>query len=290
MAGESDPKRRSSGARGIAGILARPDARGLSLPGASSLAPTLRHPLGEWLRHGIAEEIEHKRLLPWLAVAFGAGILLGFSADGPPPIWPALLAGAACALLACKARAHLGRYACLVGAAGLFFGFAAAILRMDGIDAAPLARPLVAKLSGYVEAVEERANGGGRVTLRVVRMDKLDEASRPRRVRVTTKTLDDLKPGDAVEFSARLLPPPEAARPGGYDFARDAYFRGLSAVGSVSGKIARVALPEPGLSLRLDAWVDRARNALTDRIARSIGGQPGAVAAALVTAKRGLID
>jgi hypothetical protein len=38
------------------------------------------------------------------------------------------------------------------------------------------------------------------------------------------------------------------------------------------------------------AEVDRARNALTRRIAEAIGGQAGAVGAALVTGKRGLID
>lgn len=276
--------------RGVAGALARPGVAGLPLSGAANLLPVLPQVVGEWLRPGIADEIENRRLLPWLAVVFGIGILLGFAADGPPSIWPALIAGSACIGFAYRSRAHLGRYVLLVGLAGLSFGFAATILRIASVDAAPLARPLVAKVSGYVEAVEARSNGGGRVTLLVVQMDKLDGAARPRRVRVTMKSLGDLKPGDAVQLSARLLPPPEAARPGGYDFARDAYFRGLSAVGSISGKVTKVALDEPGLSLRLAAGVDRARNALTDRIARSIGGQAGAVAAALVTGKRGLID
>jgi competence protein ComEC len=90
----------------------------------------------------------------------------------------------------------------------------------------------------------------------------------------------------------RLLPPPEAARPGGYDFARDAYFKGIGAVGSVSGRLARIEPPPspPGFSLRLAAAVDRARNVLTAEIARTIGGSAGAVSAALITGKRGLID
>ena len=44
----------------------------------------------------------------------------------------------------------------------------------------------------------------------------------------------------------------------------------------------------PGTA-RINAWIDRGRNALTKRIAGVIGGPQGAVAAALVTGKRGLI-
>ena len=84
---------------------------------------------------------------------------------------------------------------------------------------------------------------------------------------------------------------PEAARPGGYDFARDAYFNRIGAVGSLTGKVEIRAPPSaPPYDLALNAAIDRARNALTRRIADVIGGQAGAVAAALVTGKRGLID
>jgi competence protein ComEC len=111
-------------------------------------------------------------------------------------------------------------------------------------------------------------------------------------VRVTVRSLAGVQPGDYVTGTARLLPPPEAARPGGYDFARDAYFRRIGAVGSVSGKLSAVEPPPVprDLSLRFAAALDRARNALTSRIAATIGGQAGAVAAALVTGKRGLIE
>jgi competence protein ComEC len=80
-------------------------------------------------------------------------------------------------------------------------------------------------------------------------------------------------------------------RPGGYDFARDAYFRGIGAVGSLVGKVEVGAPAQPlSWSLRLAAGIDAARNAFTRRITEAIGGQAGAVAAALVTGKRGLIS
>jgi competence protein ComEC len=110
------------------------------------------------------------------------------------------------------------------------------------------------------------------------------------RVRATVRDLQGVKPGDFVAAQGRFLPLPEAARPGGYDFARDAYFNGIGAVGSLSGKIEVRAPPAPpALNLAVTAAIDRARNALTRLIADVIGGQAGAVAAALVTGKRGLI-
>src|SRR3712207_8326798 len=48
------------------------------------------------------------------------------------------------------------------------------------------------------------------------------------------RDLQGVKPGDFVAAQGRFLPLPEAARPGGYDFARDAYFNGIGAVGSLS--------------------------------------------------------
>ncbi len=267
----------------------RPSATGRA---RSHAGPAASATAGAWLRHCVLHEIENRRLFPWLAVAYGLGILLAFAADGPLSLAPPLVAASGAGALAYLGRAHLGRWIVLVGAAGLFVGFATAALRLWTVEAPILQRQTVTPIEGFVETVEERAAGGGRIVLRVTRMDKVEEATRPPRIRVTLRSLDGVGPGDHVAGTARLLPPPEAARPGGYDFARDAYFRGLGAVGSISGKLKRADPPSagPDLSLRVAAMIDRARNALTTRIAATIGGQAGAVSAALVTGKRGLID
>ena len=53
--------------------------------------------------------------------------------------------------------------------------------------------------------------------------------------------------GTYVRFKARLFPPARASLPGGYDFARDAWFARLGAVGSVLGRIEVVRrLSGPG--------------------------------------------
>ncbi|HYF56036.1 MAG TPA: ComEC/Rec2 family competence protein [Salinarimonas sp.] len=235
-------------------------------------------------------ELERRRLFPWIAVAFGAGVLLFFAAEGRPALW-APAAGLALATAGAVGLRHrVGALALCVALAAAFAGFAAGVLRLRAVEAPIIERITIAALSGFVEEVEERP-AGGRLTIRVSAIEGLTAERLPRRVRVTIRDARGLAAGDFLEGRARLLPLPEAARPGGYDFARDAYFKGLGAVGSFLGAPRKAAPPRPpDPALRLAAAIDRARNEVTARIAGVIGGQAGAVAAALVTGKRGLID
>lgn len=275
-----------------------PQGRGIARPFAASL-PLVRmwdlrpavvaDALGRRVAAAIRREAEERRLFPWLAVAYGLGILAAFAADGPLSRWPPLVAGAMAATGAAAARGRPVLFCALVALTAVALGFACAVVRVEGVAAPILARMTIAKFEGVVENVEERASGG-RIVLRVTALDKVEPASRPTRIRVGARSLDGIRPGDAVAGTARLLPPPEAARPGGYDFARDVYFRGIGAVGSVSGRLRRIDPGHLDLGLRATAAIDMARNVLTRRIADSIGGQAGAVAAALITGKRALID
>jgi competence protein ComEC len=243
------------------------------------------------LRGGIAREAEQRRLFPWLAVAFGAGIVVFFTAtDGTPSLAAPLIAAALCLGLTPLLQARPVWLGVVLGLAAAFLGFAAGVWRVASVAGPVLARTTIAPLTGVVEALDER-EGGARLIVRVESFGDLSEAARPRRVRVSYRTAQVLRPGDSLRATARLLPPPEAARPGGYDFARDAYFRGIGAVGSLTGKVEVLPPSAPlATELRLGASIDEARNVLTRRITEAIGGQAGAVAAALVTGKRGLIS
>jgi competence protein ComEC len=252
--------------------------------------PALSDAIWPWFRACLAYEAEQRRLFPWLSVAFGAGIALAFAADGPLAPW-APLGGALCA--AGAALVVRGRPVSLAVALALVMaclGFLAAVMRMAMVEAPILTRITIGSVSGFVESLEERGSGG-RLVLVSPKLDRVAAESWPTRIRVSARSLAGIKPGDYVRGTMRLLPLPEASSPGGYDFARDAYFRGIGAVGSVSGRLVTVDPPAaPSLSLRVAAGIDGARNALTARIAETIGGQAGAVAAALITGKRGLID
>ncbi len=242
------------------------------------------------LRRAIAQEQARRTGFLWLPVAFATGIALYFAANSEPNFAYALTL----ALMATTAGIGLGpgRAAGLtcIGLAALAFGFVAASWRTEQVAAPFLTQGIIAPLSGIVEIVEERVQGP-RLTIRVETLGDLPQDRRPVLVRASLRSASGIRPGDHITATARLLPPPQAARPGGYDFAREAFFQQIGAVGSIVGTVRiSAAKAQAGLQQRFWQELDRARNDVTRRIADAYGGQGGAVAAALVTGKRGLID
>lgn len=280
----ASPERRSA-LRAVAGILpARlpPVALG-SLPLAERLQA-----LRDWFVASLVQEAERRRPFLWLPVAMGFGILLYFAADREPALWAPLSGFVLSGGLAVALRLRPAAAAVCIAFAAAFAGFAAGVWRTSDIAAPMLERPRIGKITGFVESVEAR-DAGARLVLVVTDIAGVPPESRPKRVRVNIRG-GAVAPGDHIAGTARLLPPPGPARAGGYDFGRDAFFRGIGAVGSIAGKIALVPAPHPlPWRLALDVEIDKARNILTQRIASVGGGQGGAVAAALVTGKRGLI-
>lgn len=233
-----------------------------------------------------AEEEAHRRPALWLPVAAGVGAILSLAAEREPSLW---LAGAGFALfagLAARLRSHRAGFALALMLAAVMAGFLVMGWRTARV-AAPIApRTLVTSLSGYVEQVDHRREGA-RLVLRVVSMENVAAEATPYRVRLTTRRPIDLAPGALVGLKARLLPPARAALPGGYDFARDAYFARIGGVGNVLGRIETRAPSETAaLSIRFSAAIDRFRNALVLRVVEKLPGDTGAIAAAMVAGKR----
>ena len=157
--------------------------------------------------------------------------------------------------------------------------------------AAPvLERPMVVQVKGYLEEVDHR-HQGARFILRVTMIEGLERERTPYRIRLTTKRDMTFEAGTGVALRARLVPPAHASLPGGYDFARDAFFARLGAVGSLIGSVEPTLIETPAdLTLRFYAHIDRIRNALAKRVEASIGGPSGAIGAAMVTGKRDYLD
>ena len=98
--------------------------------------------------------------------------------------------------------------------------------------------------------------------------------------------------GEAVTLNATLQPPPEPIEPGGFDFARQAWFARLGATGYATSKVEpprRTRQPPPW---DLAAWarVDALRAKVNARIRAALPGETGEIAAALITGERGGIS
>ncbi len=238
----------------------------------------------------LLKEIDGRRFFLWIPVAAMAGVALNLTADREPVLWlPALLmAGAAALAWICRARPlALGLW---VGLAAVFAGFLSMGLRTARVETPVLDHLRVVKLRGFVEEVDIRPVGA-RFILGVVDAGNLPPDLAPHRVRLTTRRAPDFAAGDYVALSGRLWPPPRAVVPGGYDFSRDAYFEGVGAVGSALGAVAVLPPPRDAPArARFFAAIDRARNRLAVRVDTIIGGQEGAIAAAMVTGKRDFLS
>src|SRR5579863_10347306 len=220
---------------------------------AAAWAPDWR---GAFLK-ALAREAEERRFFLWLPVAAMGGVALNLAADREPVLWLPALMIALFGALAWVSRARPLALGLSLAIAALFAGFLSMSLRTARVAAPALDRIRIVSLQGYVEEVDLRT-AGARMVIGVASAEGMPLQKVPRRVRVTTRKTPDVAAGDYVELKARLLPPSRAVLPGGYDFALDAFFAGVGAVGSTLGAI--------------------------------IGGDEGASAAAVVTGKRDFLS
>ncbi len=244
--------------------------------------------LGTELAQLVDAEIAARRPFLWLAPLSIIGVLLYFAADEEPTLWAVLIVSlvmVGSVIVFREARASI-RYL-LYALLAIAFGFLSATLRTEWTGAPILPSDVSGRIDAIIETIDWGASGG-HLLLRPLSL-RGRALELPYRIRATLSGHPALAPGDHISGTIRLMPPPVPARPGGYDFARDAYFARIGGVGSLVGPVTILPLAEMGWRLNLMTMVDRLRLALTDRIAKAIGGQSGAVAAALFTGKRGYI-
>lgn len=223
---------------------------------------------------------ERDQLPLWLPVLFGIGIAGWFLLPwtGERLAFAVAAAGLGLAGLALGERALM--------AAGLLVvaGTGAAEYRSSVVTHMVLAAPQVTNLAGTLADVERRS-GRDQTRLWIVP----DDPALPRLVRVSIKGRAPVgvAEGARVQLRAQLNPPAAASVPGGYGFARRAWFQRLGASGYPLGPVTVTAPPQPPDGLL--AWLDRARARLTKRIESGVRGDAGAMAAAFVTGDQGQI-
>ena len=238
----------------------------------------------------LERELEERRFFLWLPAAAMGGVALNLAADREPVLWLPAALTALFASAAWASRARPIAFGFMLALTAVFGGFLSMSLRTTRVAAPALDRIRIVELTGFVEEVDLRAVGA-RLVVAVDDAEGMPADKVPRRVRVTTRKVPDVSAGDFVALKVRLLPPSHASLPGGYDFARDAYFAGVGAVGSTLGAIRVVPPPRDAtLRQRFDAAIDHTRNTLALRVNAIIGGDAGAVAAAMVTGKRDFLS
>jgi competence protein ComEC len=225
--------------------------------------------------------------MPWLAVAFGAGIAAWFGMP-VPAYWAALLVGCCALAAACAALLQAdGRYPYL-RLAGLTVplviaaGCASVWTRSHLVGAEPIARPTVATLTGRVLTVEPQpARARSRIVL------AMREPGTARAIRVRLNLPDETADGrglikdSVIRVRARLVPPAPPMLPGAYDFSRAAWFAGLSATGTALEPPRVIAPAASGMGLR--GW----QRGLSEHVRTRLAPSEAGIAAALAPGDTG---
>ncbi|WP_316160046.1 ComEC/Rec2 family competence protein [Bradyrhizobium sp. SZCCHNRI20481] len=286
----AEPVRPPGGRRGIAGAMADVwPPRGALAGGWPAIGSGASSAFAARLKNWAVEEAGAGRLLPWVPVAFGAGIALYFTADHEPVLWIAATTAALLCIVAIMMRRHrMFPVAVMIAAAAC--GFAAATIKTARVAHPVLARPLYSvALSGFVEArdIRERSD---RIVLRVAAMESQRSSISLARVRLAVRKGTAPEVGSFVQLKARLLPPMAPVRPGSYDFARDMFFQGIGASGFVMGAITTATPPQAaGFGLGYAAAMQGLRDAIDARIRARLTGDERAIATALLTGRRDAI-
>ncbi len=233
---------------------------------------------GEWIEAALHAQVQQFAL--WIPVAFGLGIACWFIL---PSAESRVAAGCLFAMAAVGGMALGGRPGHLLGWFGLLAVAGLALIsgRAEWISAPRLKRAATTTVTGRVERVERLL---GRGLVRVTLVDEEANAGLRMRISMPEDKAADIDAGARVSLSARLTPPAPPAIPGGYDFARMAWFKGIGATGRALGPPHIVETPS------VDGfwpWFDGLRSRLTVHVQSRLGGAEGGIAASFVTGDQG---
>lgn len=224
---------------------------------------------------------------PWAVVAFAAGIAAWFVCANAWQWLGVISVGLGLALAALAGLRAEGRYpylrrAFVVAAIALAGGCALVWGKAALVGAEPIIRPTVATIEARVLSREEQP---AEQRVRLLLAAREPGSGRAIKVRVNLDAERDgpgLGEGAKLQLRARLVPPAAPMLPGGYDFARSAWFAGIAATGTVLGE---VTVLEPGGGGSIPAL----QRALSSHVRANLAGSPGTIAAAFASGDRGAI-
>jgi competence protein ComEC len=238
------------------------------------------HNIASMIEDVLEKERDHLPL--WAPVGVGLGIVLWqiWGSGIAPALFLLLGVFFLCALYIGRARRLSGVVLFLT--LTIATGFAAIAIKSDIVAAPVLENIRIERFYGRINKVED-------LTARdIVRLELQTGgyADLPAKIRINLNPEQyqpSFVPGAVILLRARLMPPAGPALPGGYDFARRAWFSGIGATGSALGEVElyRASPSEPYLS--------KARATLSEHIHAQMTPASGPIGSALVTGGQGTI-
>jgi competence protein ComEC len=217
----------------------------------------------------------------WLPVFIGVGVAVYFGMPTVPsnPSIAVVLAGAALTLLAAWRAQSLRKPLLLLMALAL--GWLAAHTQTTWGGTPMLNRDIgVRDVSGIVADIEPH-NGGVRILLDSVSIERMDSTETPRRVRFTYR-LKDAPPqvGNTVTCAVMLKPVGGPVVPDGYNFRKHYYFERIGATGfAIKPCTVQPVAQETSFAISMAG----ARAVLRQNIQRVLQGDEAAITEALMT-------
>ena len=239
------------------------------------------------LRKSFARDLDDGRGFLWWPVAAAVGAAMYFAPISEPSTVEFAFAGlglTAMLVVIVRLSPSVPLLPILVCLACAGFLHAALMTRLAAHPVFPFERTVT--LRGHVVAVEDRGKGAARLVVVPAEIEPAPRGGMPPLVRVTTRGAAPM-PGEAVTMLARLAPPMPPPLPGGYDFARVAWFAGIGASGfSYGGVKSWPEAPPPGLKFTILSGIETLRTSAARRIRQALPGDAGAIAAALIVGDR----
>jgi competence protein ComEC len=223
-------------------------------------------------------------LFAWVPVSIGCGIAIWFALPWEPGVTFYLaVAGAMGLAIGLRAMGPELLHPPAVAVASVMLGMLACGLRVHLVEAPVLGFRYYGPIQGRVVEIDRSQTDALRLTLDRVVLDRVDPDRTPMRVRLSLRGEGPqaFVPGQVVMTTGHLDAPQGPVEPGGFDFARMAFFDGLGAVGYTRNPVLTWAPPAAG-----DQLVSRMRSYLSGAMMAAVPGDAGAFAAGVMTGDR----
>ncbi|UDF02343.1 ComEC/Rec2 family competence protein [Asticcacaulis sp. AND118] len=229
------------------------------------------------------------RLVLWLPVALGGGCAAYLSLRFEPSgLWVLGLIAAMGGLYALAQRFEwkLALRKCLLLALMVVLGVGLCKLRTQRVAAPVLSSEQTQfRLDAVVVDIVGTDTSEPKLLLAPLRLSGVAPEETPIRVRLSLRELPpDIAPGQAISTFAILHPPAGPNIPGGYDYARAAWFDAVGAVGFAPGRVRLIETPPLPVALQRMTALNHWRWEVTQRLTAQVNApRMGGFAAALVT-------